>query len=83
MNDSPDNVVPIRRDEGPPSGSGSDLRERVARLENEIVHLATKTDVQKIKIWILSGVIGGIVAGISIVLMTATTILRLISEFQQ
>lgn len=53
---------------------GKDRREaadvRLARLEGrfdfflerEVVHLATKEDVQKLKVWVLAGVLGGMIA---------------------
>lgn len=35
-------------------------------LEREVKHLATKEDVQKLKVWVLSGVIGGMIAAAGI-----------------
>ena len=40
------------------NGSNSSIRERVATLEAELRHLATKKDIAEIKIWILVGIIG-------------------------
>ena len=43
-------------------GTGGDSAEsRLARLETRVEYLATKEDIQKIKVWVLGGVIGGIV----------------------
>ena len=35
-------------------------------LEREVKHLATKEDVQRLKVWVLSGVIGGMIAAAGI-----------------
>lgn len=60
------------------SRSGVDRREaadiRLVRLEGrfdsflerEVKHLATKEDVQRLKVWVLSGVIGGMIAAAGI-----------------
>ena len=40
-------------------GTGGDGTEsRLARLETRIEYLATKEDIQKIKVWVLGGAIG-------------------------
>lgn len=44
-------------------GSGRGVESRLAALEARVEYLATKEDVQKIKVWVLSGVIAGILAG--------------------
>lgn len=44
-------------------------------LEREVRHLATKEDVQRLKVWVLSGVIGGMIAAAGI----ATGIAAIIS----
>ena len=56
-------------------GDGGDLRERVAVIETEIKHLATKEDFQKLKVWVLSGVIGGmaIAAGLAVAILKLLT----------
>lgn len=40
--------------------------ERLAILEERVQHLASKEDIQIIKIWVLSGVIGAAVAAIPV-----------------
>ena len=40
------------------SGSnGGDIRERLARIEAQMEHVATREDIQKVKVWFLVGVI--------------------------
>ena len=46
---------------GGDGGDGTEIR--LARLETRIEYLATKEDIQKIKVWVLTGVIGAAVAG--------------------
>ena len=41
-------------------GGEGNIRERIAKLEAELKHLATKTDIQNLKIWILGGIIGAV-----------------------
>ena len=43
-------------------GGGKSIPERLSALEADIKHLATKEDIQKVKVWILAGVLGGIFA---------------------
>lgn len=47
-------------------GGGRDIDRRLAALETRVEYLATKEDIQKIKVWVLSGAIGGIVAAVSL-----------------
>ncbi len=47
-------------------GGGRDLERRLAALETRIEYLATKEDIQKIKVWVLSGLLGGIAAAVSL-----------------
>ena len=41
-------------------GGGKSIPERLSTLEADLKHLATKEDIQKVKVWILAGVLGGI-----------------------
>lgn len=57
-------------------GSGVDARlraveERLVRLETRMENMATKEDIQKLKIWILGGALGSVVATVSITLLVA------------
>ena len=45
-------------------GGRDDIGERLARLEEKVEHLASKEDIQKLKVWILGGIVAGIVAGV-------------------
>lgn len=64
----------VPKDEsGGGGGDGVDARlrgveERLARLENRMDYMATKEDVQTLKIWILGGIMGSVVATIPIAL---------------
>ena len=48
------------------SGGGDNYAERLASLEANMKHLATQNDVTKVKVWVLSGVLGGMVIAASI-----------------
>ena len=56
-------------------GGGNDVRlrrveDRLTRLETKLdtalPYLATKEDIQKIKVWILAGVLGGIALAVTV-----------------
>ncbi|MGI9310679.1 MAG: hypothetical protein ACR2P7_03995 [bacterium] len=54
------------------AGGGSDgggYGERLAAIEAEMRYMATKTDVEKVKVWVLSGVLGGM--GVAVALTIA------------
>ena len=73
MNERTDNVRPFKTAQGT-GGNGSgggDTRERLARLEEKVEHLATKEDIQKIKVWILLGIIGALPISVTMVLLVA------------
>ena len=60
---------PQERDATRPSGGGGngrDIEARLIRLETKMEFLATREDIQKIKVWCMSGVIGGIVLALAI-----------------
>ncbi|MCY4381667.1 MAG: hypothetical protein OXE44_00760 [Nitrospinae bacterium] len=40
-------------------GGGSNFERRLSSLETHIQYLATKEDIQKVKVWVLGGVLGG------------------------
>lgn len=66
---------------GPPPhhrGGGGDYGERLARLEARMDFLATKEEIQKIKVWVLSGVLGGIVAGMGLAAGLAVVVVRVL-----
>ncbi len=60
MTELPTNVSPISagRDSGS-NGGGDHYGERLARIEARLEYFATKEDIQRIKVWILAGVLGG------------------------
>ncbi len=53
-----DNVVPFGPPRGGGQGGGDDTRERLARIENELTHLAKREDIKdmeaKIMKWLLT-----------------------------
>lgn len=58
---------------GSGGGDGVDARLRgveecLARLETQMKYMATKEDIQTLKIWILGGIMGSVVATIPIAL---------------
>ena len=60
--------------QGDDGGGGSDgIAARVRALETHLPYLATREDVLRLKIWVLGGVIGGMV----IVAMLALAVYRL------
>ena len=69
-----DNVVPFSKGHGHGSnGGGGNYGERLARIEASLGHMATKEDIQKIKVWVLSGILGGMVTAA----ILATAIVKL------
>ena len=53
---------------GSSSGDGGGIEDRLARLETRIEYLATKEDIQKLKVWVLGGVLVAMGLGAGIVL---------------
>ncbi len=45
----------------------ADMRERMVAVETHLEHVATKADIQALKVWVLSSVLGSVVAAISAV----------------
>ena len=77
---SQEKVIPIRpqsrSDSSSGNGSGSgEVYERLTALETHMQYLATKKEVSDLKIWVLSGVLGGM--GIAVVI--ALSIAKLVS----
>lgn len=76
---SEDKIVPFRPNPGNagPGGGGGDgvdarlraVEDRLARLETRMEYMATKEDIQKLKIWVLGGVLSSVVAAIPIALL--------------
>jgi len=70
-------------------GGGSDLRlaaiesrlaameTRLTVLETDSKHYATKEDIQKLKVWVLGGVLGGMLSGLAIAAGLAITLLKM------
>ena len=64
----------------PPGGGtegGDSIEARVTALETELKHLATKTDVQALKTWVLGGVIGGVIGGIILAVFVTLAVARI------
>lgn len=60
------NVVQFDSPAGRPGSSGggnggSNHGERLARIEAKMEHVATKEDIQKLRVWVLGGVLAGLV----------------------
>ena len=70
MTEQPLQLVTPARAKPAGNGNGFDggLGQRLARVENQLEHVALKTDVLNLKLWILGGVIGGmaIAAGLAL-----------------
>lgn len=75
---SEDKIVLLRPNpEGGPGGGGGGgvdarlraVEDRLTRLETRMDYMATKEDIQKLKIWVLIGVLSSIVAAIPIALL--------------
>ena len=72
-----DTGTPYTTSRGGKVGNKEDrVLERLTILEERVRHLASKEDIQKIKIWVLSGVIGAAVAAIPV----AFIVVRLFSS---
>ena len=81
-----DNVTQLRSEPDKPettrngNGGGGSYGERLARLEAEVdnikLNMATKTDIANMKVWILSGVLGGM----GIAALVTVGILRFFTE---
>ncbi len=52
-------------------GNGGSIEERLVKLETHVQYLATKEDIQKLKVWVLGGVVGGMVLAVTITLAIA------------
>ena len=70
MSGRDNNVTPISRGQSSGGGNGN-YGERLARIEEQMKNTATKEDIQKIKVWVLSGILGGMV---SVALLAIATI---------
>ncbi len=69
--DDHDNVVPMARARRNGNGNGGPpFGERLARIESRMENMkenmATKTDIEKLRVWILAGVIAAFVIALSI-----------------
>ncbi len=67
------------------SGSGGDdlearlkaVEEAVVAIETELPHLATKEDIQKLKVWWLGGILAGMAAAAAIAAAIAAAAVRI------
>ena len=66
----PNNVVHLNLPSGQPAGGGNGVGHnphvRVSALEAQLSNLATKEDIQKLKVWVLAGTIGAGVIALSV-----------------
>ena len=63
-----------------PSGNGprdGEFGERLARIETQMEHVATREDIQKIKVWFLVGVIAAIGVAVPAAIGVAFAAVRL------
>ena len=82
VTDKTNNVYPFKRGHGSgDNGGNGNYGERLARLEerleSSIEHMATKEDIQKIKVWVLTGILGGMLGGMGVAAALAVTIAKL------
>ena len=61
-------------------GNGGDIRERLARLEEQVQgikeHMAVKNDVTSVKVWVLVGALTAVVTGVGIAVTVALIVAR-------
>ena len=62
---------PPGSESGGSGGGGASLESRLTRLETHMQYLATKEDLQKLKVWWLAGIIAGmgLAATVSLVVL--------------
>ena len=53
------------------------VEEAVVAIETELPHLATKEDIQKLKVWWLCGILTGMVAAAGIAAAIASVVVRI------
>ena len=56
-----------------PPARGTSVEERLAAIENELHHVATKKDIERLKVWVL-GSSGTVILGV--VIATITWLIR-------
>ena len=66
----PNNVEHLNLPSGQPAGGGNggghNLHGRVSAMEAQLSYLATKEDIQNLKVWVLAGTIGAGVLALSV-----------------
>ncbi len=68
---------PMPQHGGNGNGNGKDLHARLSVVENELKNLATKADIQSVKVWVLVGVLGA--AGIvSVIVFNALRFIEVV-----
>lgn len=61
----------------PAAESGGSFENRLTRLETHLQYLATKEDLQKLKVWWLGGIIAGMGLAATIAATIAIAVLRI------
>lgn len=67
---------PKRSDSSSGGGSGGDLGERIARLETRMDYLATREDLEAMKVWFLKWAIMTILATVGITVSAVVIIIK-------
>ena len=68
---------PPSSESGGRGGGGSGFESRLTKLETHLQYLATKEDLQKLKVWWLCGIITGMVTGMGLAAAVALAVLRI------
>ena len=70
---------PPGAESGGRGGGGNSFESRLTSLETHIRYLATKEDIQKLKVWWLIGIISAIISGMGLAATIALVFLKIFS----